>query len=84
MSLLIKDDCIACDACIEECPNEAIEDGDTIYTIDTELCTECIGVYSEPSCVTVCPVDCIVPDRDNIETLEELKIKYKKLNALEN
>ena len=25
MALLIADECIACDACREECPNEAIE-----------------------------------------------------------
>ena len=24
MALLINDDCTACDACVEECPNEAI------------------------------------------------------------
>ncbi len=25
MALLINDECIACDACREECPNEAIQ-----------------------------------------------------------
>ena len=28
MALLITDECIACDACREECPTEAIEEGD--------------------------------------------------------
>ncbi|NGP56031.1 4Fe-4S binding protein, partial [Helicobacter pylori] len=27
MSLLVNDECIACDACREECPSEAIEEG---------------------------------------------------------
>jgi len=26
MALVIADECIACDACREECPNEAIEE----------------------------------------------------------
>lgn len=80
MSLLIKEDCIACDACREECPNEAIEDGDPIYIIDPDRCTECVGEeYDEPACIGVCPVDCIVPDPDNVETIAELKLKHKQI-----
>ena len=79
MSLTILDDCIACDACIEECPNDSIEEGDPTYIIDADICTECVGIYDEPSCVAVCPVDCIIPDQDNVETLQELKLKFKKL-----
>ena len=30
MALLINDECIACDACIPECPNDAISEGDPI------------------------------------------------------
>jgi ferredoxin len=75
MSLLINDDCIACDACLDECPTEAIEEGDPIYIIDGERCTECVTYYDEPSCISVCPVDCIVVDSDNVETLAELKFK---------
>ncbi len=33
MALLIKDNCELCDACILDCPNEAIEEGDP-YIID--------------------------------------------------
>ncbi len=33
MALKITDECIACDACREECPNEAIEENDPIYII---------------------------------------------------
>lgn len=79
MSVLISDECIACDACREECPNEAIEEGDPIYCIDPDLCTECVGSYDEPSCIAVCPVDAIVSDPDNIESMEELKYKYEQL-----
>ncbi len=28
MALIINDECIACDACREECPTTAIEEGD--------------------------------------------------------
>ncbi|MBT3279871.1 MAG: YfhL family 4Fe-4S dicluster ferredoxin [Campylobacteraceae bacterium] len=79
MSLLITDDCIACDACREECPNEAIEEGDPIYMIESDRCTECVGHYDEPQCVEVCPVDCIILDKNNQETMQELQIKFEQL-----
>lgn len=60
MSLQILDDCINCDMCVPECPNEAIYMGSSIYVIDPDLCTECEGYYDEPQCIPVCPVDCIV------------------------
>ncbi len=81
MALIIKDECIACDACREECPTEAIEENDPIYIIDPDRCTECVGFYDEPQCIAVCPVDCIVLDPDNIESAEELKFKYEQLEA---
>lgn len=79
MSLMITDECIACDACREECPNIAIEEGDPIYIIDSDLCTECVGSFDEPQCIEVCPVDCIVLDSDNQETMEELQFKFDQL-----
>lgn len=79
MSLMITDECIACDACREECPNIAIEEGDPIYVIDSDLCTECVGSFDEPQCIEVCPVDCIVLDPDNQETMEELQFKFDQL-----
>ena len=78
MALMINDECIACDACLEECPNGAIEVGDPIYVIDPDLCTECIEEGGEPACIEVCPVDAIGPDPDNVETAEELKLKAQK------
>ena len=53
--------------------------GWSIYVIDADRCTECVGHYEEPQCVEVCPVDCIILDPDNEETLEELKFKYEQL-----
>jgi ferredoxin len=81
MSLLITDECINCDVCEPECPNEAIYMGDEIYEIDPTKCTECVGHYDEPQCVEVCPVDCIPKDPNNEETEEQLMAKYEKLMA---
>ncbi|MGX3010617.1 YfhL family 4Fe-4S dicluster ferredoxin [Helicobacter sp. 23-1044] len=77
MALMINDECIACDACREECPNEAIDDNDPIYIIDPDKCTECVGHYDEPNCVLVCPVDAIIPDPDNMENIDELRLSFK-------
>lgn len=81
MALMITDECINCDVCEPECPNEAISEGDEIYEIEPSKCTECVGHYDEPQCQLVCPVDCIPLDPDNAETQEELQAKYEKLTA---
>jgi len=81
MSLLIHDECINCDVCEPECPNNAISQGEEIYDIDPNLCTECVGHFAEPQCIEVCPVDCIVKDPDNEETDDVLKLKYEKLTG---
>ena len=81
MSLLINDECINCDVCEPECPNSAITQGDEIYEIDPNLCTECVGHFDEPTCIEVCPVDCILVDPDNVESKETLQQKYEKLVA---
>jgi len=66
MAYKITEECIACDACLPECPNEAISEGDPIYVIDWEKCTECEGHHDEPQCASVCPIDdCCVPDPDH-------------------
>ena len=67
MALMINEDCINCGACVPECPNDAITEGESIYEINPEKCTECVGYYDEPQCINVCPVDCIVPNPDYVE-----------------
>ena len=76
MSLLITDECINCDVCEPECPNDAISPGEEIYVIDPKLCTECVGHFETQQCVDVCPVDCIVFDSENPETRDQLHQKY--------
>jgi len=43
LALLITDECIACDACREECPNEAIEENDPIYIIDPDRVVQSVS-----------------------------------------
>ena len=79
MALIITDECINCDVCEPECPNEAISQGEEIYIIASNLCTECVGHYDVPQCIEVCPVDCNVNDPEVVESKEELQKKYQTL-----
>lgn len=81
MALLITDDCINCDVCEPECPNQAIAMGIDFYRIDPERCTQCVGHFEEPQCVQVCPVDCIPLDPAHVESNESLWVKYRRLQA---
>lgn len=79
MALLINDLCVNCDVCEPVCPNKAIFQGETIYEIVPERCTECVGHFDEPQCVAVCPVECIDVDLQHPESQDELKLKYRGL-----
>lgn len=79
MALYINDECINCDVCEPECPNGAITQGDEIYQIDPNLCTECVGHFATSQCVDICPVDCIEPDPEHVESKEALQAKYETL-----
>ena len=50
MAYKISDDCISCGACADECPVDAISEGDGKYEIDPEKCIDC------GTCAGVCPV----------------------------
>ncbi|TVR61509.1 MAG: YfhL family 4Fe-4S dicluster ferredoxin [Candidatus Competibacteraceae bacterium] len=82
MALMITDECINCDVCEPECPNEAIYQGEEIYEIDPSRCTECVGHYDVPQCIEVCPVDCIILDPTHAETDQQLRAKYERLTTL--
>ena len=81
MALMITDECINCDVCEPECPNGAISQGEEIYVINPDLCTECVGHYENSQCVDVCPVDCIIPDPENEESQEQLMAKYERITG---
>jgi len=50
MPYKITDECIACGACVEECPVSAISEGDGKYVIDADTCISC------GACAGACPV----------------------------
>ncbi len=82
MALMITDECINCDVCEPACPNQAIYQGEIIFEIDPARCTECVGHFNEPQCVTVCPVNCIPVNPQYVETKEQLLEKYNQLTQL--
>lgn len=61
MAVMITDECINCDTCIEECPATAIvsaddsplEEGEYTY-VKPEKCIECVD-GSVPKCFDACP-----------------------------
>ena len=78
MAHFIADTCIACGACVGECPTGAISEGDPIYVIDPETCIDC------GACADACPVDAIFPadrlgERDQI--FIEINAAYYRDNA---
>jgi Fe-S-cluster-containing dehydrogenase component len=81
MALMITDECINCDVCEPECPNQAISMGPEFYVIDPVRCTECVGHFDEPQCVQVCPVECIPINPAFVETKDMLLVKYQRLQA---
>ncbi|NLF31342.1 MAG: 4Fe-4S binding protein [Planctomycetes bacterium] len=53
MPYKITDACVACGACVDACPVEAIKEGDPTYEIDPDVCIDC------GSCVDACPSEAI-------------------------
>jgi ferredoxin len=80
MATYITEECINCGACEPECPNEAISEGDSIYVIDPNLCTECVGFHDHEACQAVCPVECCLPDPNHVETEEVLLARARNLH----
>lgn len=69
MSVIINDTCITCDACLQQCPVNAIVDdmnnptGKKQYYVQPEKCVECVGIYDDPQCAAICPsIGCITWD----------------------
>lgn len=81
MALMITDECINCDVCEPVCPNDAIYEGEDIYEINPDLCTECVGHFDEPQCVEICPIDCIPHDLNHVESEGDLMAKYKRITG---
>ncbi len=56
MAYKITDACIACGACADECPVNAITEGDGKFEINADECIEC------GACAGVCPVEAPTAD----------------------
>ncbi len=80
MAYKITEDCISCGACEPECPNQAISEGETIFIINPERCTECVGAYTSSRCAAVCPVDACQPDETRRESKQQLLEKWRHLH----
>ncbi len=77
---MITVECINCGACEPECPNQAISQGEDIFVIDPQLCTECVGFHEQEACAAVCPVDCCIPDPNIVESEEVLYERARRLH----
>lgn len=53
----------------------------SVYYIVPDKCTECVGFHDEPQCISVCPVDCCIPDENCKETYQDLVVKKESLKA---
>jgi ferredoxin len=84
MAFRITSDCNLCDACVLECPNEAITAGSRVYVIDPAKCTECVGFFDEAQCAAVCPQECCEPDPDRPEGEAELLARARSLHPDED
>ena len=80
MAIMITGECINCHACEPECPNSAISQGEDIYEINPDLCTECVGFSDTPQCAYVCPVDVCVDDPERRESEEVLFARARQLH----
>jgi ferredoxin len=81
MALRITEQCINCDVCEPECPNQAIYEGPEHYLINPARCTECVGHFDTPQCVQVCPVDCIPKDPAHPDTPDILLARFHALQC---
>ena len=64
MAYEIIETCVNCWACEPLCPSQAISlpsagtgSAHHHFLIDAKKCTECDGDFSDPQCVSICPIE---------------------------
>ncbi|SDX41814.1 hypothetical protein SAMN05421644_10343 [Allochromatium warmingii] len=62
MAFQIIAGCVNCWACAPLCPSAAIVAATPHFRIDAKLCTECDGVYADPQCASICPIEGVILD----------------------
>ena len=58
MAFVIGNDCASCGTCQENCPEEAVYEGEGKFEIDPEKCVSC------GTCAENCPVKAIKNDEE--------------------
>ena len=56
MANVITDECVSSGTCEDECPNDAISEGEDKYVIDADACVDC------GTCADACPSEAIVAE----------------------
>jgi Fe-S-cluster-containing hydrogenase component 2 len=62
MAVKIVASCINCWACQPLCPSAAIDEAKPHFLVDASRCTECVGDYPDPQCVSICPIEGAIVD----------------------
>jgi ferredoxin len=55
MTCTITDKCISCEVCLTQCPTGAIAKINGTFSINPNLCNDCVGFYGVPQCIAICP-----------------------------
>ena len=57
MALKIIETCVNCWACEPLCPSQAIHQAKPHFLVDASACSECLGEFTDPQCVSICPIE---------------------------
>lgn len=66
MALRIVECCVNCSACEPLCPSAAIHAAAPHFVIDAAACDECLGLYDDPQCASICPIEGAIVDEMNL------------------